>query len=80
MVGLLWLIIGITIGYFVMHEKNRQKFNLENRLLNVNNTVIDAYERGVNLQKAATELSLPISPVMSDSDVSEVIEAVNSFR
>ncbi|MDE6231321.1 MAG: DegT/DnrJ/EryC1/StrS family aminotransferase [Muribaculaceae bacterium] len=29
---------------------------------------------------AATELSLPISPVMSDSDVSEVIDAVNSFR
>ncbi len=50
LVGLLWLIIGLTIGYFVSHEKQRQKFNLENRLLNVNNTVIDAYERGVDLQ------------------------------
>ena len=51
LVTLLWLIIGITIIYFVAHEKQRQKENLENRLLNVNNTVIDAYERGVDLQK-----------------------------
>ena len=58
MVGLLWLIIGITIGYFVMHEKNRQKFNLENRLLNVNNTVIDAYERGVDLQNTVNFIRL----------------------
>lgn len=50
LVGLLWLIIGISICYFVAHEKQRQKENLENRLLNVNNTVIDAYERGVDLQ------------------------------
>lgn len=58
MVGLLWLIIGITIGYFVMHEKQRQKFNLENRLLNVNNTVIDAYERGVDLQNTVDFIHL----------------------
>ena len=51
LVGLLWLIIGITIFYFVSHEKQRQKENLENRLLNVNNTVVGAYERGVDLQK-----------------------------
>lgn len=50
LVGLMWLIIGITISYFVMHEKQRLKDNLENRLLNVNNTIIDAYERGVDLQ------------------------------
>ncbi len=49
LVGLLWLIIGITIFYFVSHEKQRQKENLENRLLNVNNTVIDAYERDLDL-------------------------------
>ncbi len=49
MVGLLWLIIGITITYFVIHEKHRQKENLENRLLNVNNTVIEAYEHGFDL-------------------------------
>ena len=47
LVGLLWLIIGITICYFVQHERHRQKFNLENRLMNVNNTVIDAYDRGL---------------------------------
>ncbi|WP_289713440.1 hypothetical protein, partial [uncultured Muribaculum sp.] len=51
LIGLLWIIIGITIGYFVAHEKQRQKENLENRLLNVNNTVIAAYERGVDMQK-----------------------------
>lgn len=51
LIGLVWLIIGITIVYFVSHEKQRQKENLANRLLNVNNTVIDAYERGVDLEK-----------------------------
>ncbi|MDE7154345.1 MAG: HAMP domain-containing histidine kinase [Muribaculaceae bacterium] len=50
LVTITWLIIGITIVYFVSHEKQRQRQNLENRLLNVNNTVIDAYERGDNLQ------------------------------
>ncbi|MDE6126631.1 MAG: HAMP domain-containing histidine kinase [Muribaculaceae bacterium] len=58
LVGLLWLIIGITIFYFVSHEKQRQKENLENRLLNVNNTVIDAYERGVDLQKTVDFIRL----------------------
>lgn len=37
LVGMLWLIIGITITYFVMHERQRLKENLENRLINVNN-------------------------------------------
>lgn len=58
LVGLLWLIIGIAIGYFVSHEKQRQKENLENRLLNVNNTVIDAYELGVDLQKTVGFIKL----------------------
>lgn len=57
-VGILWLIIGVTIIYFVSHEKQRQKENLENRLLNVNNTVIDAYERGVDLQKTVDFIKL----------------------
>lgn len=48
---LLWLIIGITMIYFVAHEKHRLKANLENRLMNVNYTVIDAYERGGDMQK-----------------------------
>lgn len=58
LVALLWLIIGITIFYFVSHEKQRQKENLENRLLNVNNTVIDAYMRGVNLQETVSFIQL----------------------
>lgn len=40
------------------HEKQRQKENLENRLLNVNNTVIDAYERGVDLQNTVDFIRL----------------------
>lgn len=58
LVGMLWVIIGITIGYFVMHEKQRQKENLENRLLNVNNTVIDAYDRGMSLQETVDFIKL----------------------
>ncbi|MDE7396379.1 MAG: HAMP domain-containing histidine kinase [Muribaculum sp.] len=58
LVGLLWLIIGITIFYFVSHEKQRQRENLENRLLNVNNTVIDAYERDLDLQNTVEFIRL----------------------
>lgn len=57
-VGLLWLIIGITITYFVMHERQRLKYNLENRLVNVNNTIIDAYDRGVDLQSTVDFIML----------------------
>lgn len=58
LITLLWIIIGITIGYFVTHEKQRQRDNLENRLLNVNNTVIEAYERGVDLQSTVEFIRL----------------------
>lgn len=58
LVGMLWLIIGITITYFVMHERQRLKENLENRLINVNNTIIDAYERGVDMQKTVDFIML----------------------
>lgn len=58
LVGLLWLIIGITITYFVIHEKQRQKENLENRLLNVNNTVIDAYSNGADIPKTVDFIKL----------------------
>ena len=57
-VGILWLIIGITITYFVRHEEQRQMDNLENRLLNVNATVIAAYERGANLQSTVDFIKL----------------------
>lgn len=56
--GALWLIIGITIFYFVRHEKHRQLENLENRLLNVNSTVVDAYNKGVDLQKTVDFIRL----------------------
>lgn len=55
---LLWLIIGITFTYFIIHEKQRLKENLENRLLNVNSTVIEAYENGAELQKTVDFIKL----------------------
>jgi len=58
LIGLLWLIIGITITYFVTHEKQRLKYNLENRLLNVNSTVIEAYENGADLQETVDFIKL----------------------
>lgn len=58
LVGLLWLIIVITIVYFVSHEKQRQRENLENRLLNVGNTVNDAYERDENLKETVDFIRL----------------------
>lgn len=58
LVGLLWVIIAISFGYSVSHEKQRQKENLDNRLLNVNNTVIDAYDRGVDLQSTVDFIRL----------------------
>lgn len=58
LIGLLWLIIGITITYFVTHERERLKENLENRLLNVNSTVIEAYEQGAELQNTVDFIKL----------------------
>lgn len=58
LVGLLWVIIAITMTYSVMHEKRRQMDNLQTRLVNVNATVIDAYERGVDLQNTVNFIRL----------------------
>lgn len=58
LIGLLWVIICITIIYFVSHEKQRQRENLENRLLNVSNTVIDAYNRGEDLTETVDFIRL----------------------
>lgn len=57
-VGLLWLVIGITIIYFIVHERHRLSYNLENRLVNVNNTVIDAYESNADLQSTVDFIKL----------------------
>lgn len=57
-VGLLWLIIIIFISYFVTHELQRVKENLSDRLLNINNTVVDAYEQGHDLQKTVDFIHL----------------------
>lgn len=58
LVGLLWLIIGITIVYFVSHERKLLKSDLESRLVNVNNTVIEAYENGADLQRMVNFIKL----------------------
>lgn len=58
LVGLLWVAIGITISYFVTHERQRLRYNLENRLLNVNKTIIDAYADSADLQRTADFIKL----------------------
>lgn len=58
LVGLLWLIIGITICYFVRHERQRLNYNLESRLINVNKTVVEAYQRGEDLQNTTDFISM----------------------
>lgn len=40
------------------HERQRLKDNLENRLLNVNSTVVEAYENGAELQKTVDFIKL----------------------
>lgn len=57
-VGLLWLVIGITISYFVSHEKQRLSDNLGNRLINVNATILEAYDKGADLQKTVDFIKL----------------------
>ena len=58
LVGLLWIVIAITISYFIFHERQRLSHNLGNRLVNVNNTVIDAYDHGADLQKTVDFIKL----------------------
>lgn len=58
LVGLLWLIIGLTMSYFVSHERQRLSHNLGNRLVNVNKTVIDAYKEGADLQRTVDFIKL----------------------
>ena len=58
LVGLLWVVIGITIIYFVTHERQRLSYNLGNRLVNVNSTIIDAYEESDDLQKTVDFIKL----------------------
>lgn len=58
LIALMWLIIGITISYFISHEKHRQRENLENRLKNVNATVLEAYNNGVNLRETVNFIRL----------------------
>lgn len=66
LIGLLWLIIGITIIYFMVHERQRLKDNLETRLLNVNSTVIEAYEKGADLQSTVDFIKLYTSSTTFD--------------
>lgn len=58
MVGMLWLIIGISIAYTVVHEHARQEENLENRLRNVNATVLQAVEMGMDVQRTVNFIHL----------------------
>lgn len=48
---LLWSIIGLLGWYTISHERQVRRNNLEMQLKNVNATVLDAYERGIDLQR-----------------------------
>ena len=52
LVGLLWIIIGISIAIAINYEKRARTDKLENWLHNINASIIDAYERGDSLQNA----------------------------
>ncbi len=58
LVGLLWIVIGLTISYFVVHERQRLSHSLGNRLINVNTTVVDAYNNDADLQKTVDFIKL----------------------
>lgn len=48
--GLLWLIIGLMVWYTIGNETQLRRDMLESQLRNVNATIIDAHEQGMNLQ------------------------------
>ena len=62
LVGLLWTIIGLSIAYTIIHEKQARTEILENRLHNINASIIAAYERGENLQNVVDALFIYIDP------------------
>lgn len=50
-VSLLWIIIGLLVWYTISNEQEIRRSIYENQLRNVNATIIDAYEHGMNLQE-----------------------------
>lgn len=48
---IIWIIIGIMLGYAVTNEKRLGKESLMSRIQNINATIIDSYERGSDLQQ-----------------------------
>lgn len=50
-VSLLWVIIGLLVWYAISNEQEVRRSIHENQLRNVNTTVLDAYEHGMDLQE-----------------------------
>ncbi len=62
LVGLLWGIIGLSMAYTIIHEKRARTEILENRLHNINASIIDAYERGDSLYKLVNDIRIYTDP------------------
>lgn len=58
LVGILWIVIAVTIIYFVNQERQRLSFNLGNRLRNVNSTIEDAHDKGLDLEETVSFIKL----------------------
>ncbi len=52
LVIIIWIIIGIMLGYAVENEKEVRKNSLMSRIQNINATIIDAYEQGTPLRQS----------------------------
>lgn len=51
MAGLLWVIMGLLGWYSINHEREIRRRNISLQLKNINATIIDAYERGSDVQE-----------------------------
>ncbi|MCM1309839.1 MAG: HAMP domain-containing histidine kinase [Bacteroides sp.] len=50
-VALLWTIIGMLVWYAISNEQEVRRSIYQNQLRNVNATILDAYEHGIDLQQ-----------------------------
>ena len=49
MLGMMWLIVGVLMGYQNYHEREYRKQTIERQLNVLNARILDAYERDVSL-------------------------------
>ena len=62
LVGLLWIIIGLSITYTFTYEKRTRVEVLENKLRNINASIINAYENGDSIQPLVNSFQIYTDP------------------